>query len=555
VKLIPQILQMAHAIGLVRVLDPDRLHDCPVQCQVKHSGRGALVILRTGHDSAIAAGYAPVQWGIVWVLQLIVPSKHHAVLVAKIESTRAECSRLRLRDGFTLTQKIVTKAAALRKARRKVTDLEDELDDVTRELNGLELADELDAASLDIGNLAAKTHEAVSGDRNAIDKLMEELVKHKISRVNDYDRRAAEEKKACRMLDEIGTVSGQLDAMKLRVQQLEHRIALGRDASRHKPDLPVTVNSMIDRVIEVLPEQHVRRLGFIRRVNARAPAPPLNHAAEERKRLQYYVYRSNRATNAALTFHAITQFPEDGGYTPAGPTRVGTGVVREEPPEIYKTEAGRSFLKTSFALIPVPAHAPATVPQPVAFGPAKESRYELEQRSKEYLQNKLKEIGQQTSGKKETLVSRLAAATDAPNKPPLWPGVQPLYAHPRDHEETRKRAREQFNRVQQKSDEIAAAMEPSKESFEATRARIKDLPPPVSNARHRSNAEAGHVCSASCECDRNGCKCDVCKSKSRNERTGRCVVRRPAPAMPSIVDLLRDFLLPEGGDDMEEDEA
>ena len=134
--------------------------------------------------------------------------------MAKIESTRAECSRLRLRDGFTLTQKIVTKAAALRKARRKVTDLEDELDDVTRELNGLELADELDAASLDIGNLAAKTHEAVSGDRNAIDKLMEELVKHKISRVNDYDRRAAEAKKACRMLDEIGTVSGQLDAMK-----------------------------------------------------------------------------------------------------------------------------------------------------------------------------------------------------------------------------------------------------------------------------------------------------------------------------------------------------
>ena len=123
---------------------------------------------------------------------------------------------------------------------------------MTRELNGLELADELDAASLDIGNLAAKTHEAVSGDRNAIDKLMEELVKHKISRVNDYDRRAAEWKKACRMLDEIGTVSGQLDAMKLRVQQLEHRIALGRDASRHKPDLPVTVNSMIDRVIEVL---------------------------------------------------------------------------------------------------------------------------------------------------------------------------------------------------------------------------------------------------------------------------------------------------------------
>lgn len=100
-------------------------------------------------------------------------------------------------------------------------------------------------------------------------------------------------------------------------------------------------------------------------------------------------------------------------------------------------------------------------------------------------------------------------------------------------------------------------MEPSKESFEATQARIKDLPPPVvSNPMRRSKAEARHVCNTSCECDRCGCKCDVCKRKSRNEKTGRCVVRHRAAAMPSMADLLRviaDFLHPEGGDDMEED--
>jgi hypothetical protein len=93
--------------------------------------------------------------------------------------------------------------------------------------------------------------------------------------------------------------------------------------------------------------------------------------------------------------------------------------------------------------------------------------YELEQRSVVELQDKLREIGQQTSGNKQTLIGRVAEVTDAPDKPPIWLGVQNLYARPRDYEKTLKRHKDRFNAEQEKSDQIADEMEPSTERLAA----------------------------------------------------------------------------------------
>lgn len=172
------------------------------------------------------------------------------------------------------------------------------------------------------------------------------------------------------------------------------------------------------------------------------------------------------------------------------------------------------------------------------------------------LRARLKEIGQQTSGDKQTLINRIVEVTGAPDMPPIEPGVQQLYARPRDFEKTLKRHKERFEAEQERSDQIAAAMEPSQERLAASRARTAHLPPPVSGPMRRPTRKAGHICDASCICSTHGCTCDVCLDKVTNEDTGRSVVRRRLAAMPStsMEDVLRltaDFVHPGGGDDME----